>query len=76
MIKDFNVGDLVRFIKRQPSAQVSAAGIAAQARYLREKMPYMLEIGIVVENDCVQGCVVSFPSRQIVNCSTLNLEVL
>ena len=76
MIKQFNVGDLVRFIKRQPSAQVSAAGIAAQERYLREKMPYMLEIGIVVENDCVRGCVVSFPSRQIANCSTLNLEVL
>ena len=76
MIKDINVGDLVRFIKRRPSAQVSAAGIAAQERYLREKMPYMLEIGLVVANDCVQGCVVSFPSRQIANCSTLNLEVL
>ncbi len=75
MIKDFNVGDLVRFIKRQPSAQVSAKGIAAQERYLREKMPYMLEIGIVVENDCVRGCVVSFPSR-VGPVSTLNLEVL
>jgi len=75
MIKDFNVGDLVRFIKRQPSAQMSAAGIAAQTRYLREKMPYMLEIGIVVENDCVRGCVVSFPSR-VTPVSTLNLEVL
>ena len=75
MIKQFNVGDLVRFIKRQPSAQVSAAGIAAQERYLREKMPYMLEIGIVVENDCVRGCVVSFPSR-VTPVSTLNLEVL
>jgi len=76
MIKDFNVGDLVRFIRRQPSAQVSAKGIAAQERYLREKMPYMLEIGLVVANDCVQGCVVSFPSLQMANCSTLNLEVL
>ena len=75
MIKQFNVGDLVRFTKRQPSAQVSAAGIAAQERYLREKMPYMLEIGIVVENDCVRGCVVSFPSR-VTPVSTLNLEVL
>ena len=75
MIKDFNVGDLVRFIKRKPNAQVSAAGIAAQERYLREKMPYMLEIGIVVENDCVRGCVVSFPSR-VTPVSTLNLEVL
>ena len=76
MIKDFNVGDLVRFIKRRPSAQVSAVGIEAQERYLRENMPYMLEIGLVVANDCVQGCVVSFPSRQMANCSTLNLEVL
>ncbi len=75
MIKDFNVGDLVRFKKRRMSAQVSAAGIAAQERYLREKMPYMLEIGIVVENDCVRGCVVSFPSR-VGPVSTLNLEIL
>ncbi len=75
MIKQFNVGDLVRFIKRQPSAQVSAAGIAAQERYLREKMPYMLEIGIVVENDCVRGCVVSFPSH-VGPVATLNIEVL
>ena len=74
MIKDFNVGDLVRFMRRQPSAQVSAKGIAAQERYLREKMPYMLEVGLVVANDCVQGCVVSFPSQQMANCSTLNLE--
>ena len=75
MKKQFNVGDLVRFIKRRPSAQVSAKGIAAQERYLREKMPYMLEIGLVVANDCVQGCVVSFPSR-VGPVSTLNLEVL
>ncbi|HAW76492.1 MAG TPA: hypothetical protein DCW74_12260 [Alteromonas australica] len=68
MIKDINVGDLVRFIKRQTSS--------AQERYVRKHMPYMLEVGIVVENDCVRGCVVSFPSQQIVNCSTLNLEVL
>jgi len=74
MKKQFNVGDLVRFIKRQPSAQVSAKGIAAQERYLREKMPYMLEVGLVVACDCVQGCVVSFPSQQMANCSTLNLE--
>ena len=76
MKKQFNVGDLVRFIRRLPSAQVSAKGIAAQERYLREKMPYMLEIGLVVANDCVQGCVVSFPSRQLANVSTLNIEVL
>ena len=75
MIKDFNVGDLVRFIKRQPGGQVSAAGIEAGERYLREKMPYMFEIGIVVENDCVRGCVVSFPSR-VGPVATLNLEIL
>ena len=74
MRKQFNVGDLVRFIKRKQSAQVSAKGIAAQERYLREKMPYMHEIGLVVANDCVQGCVVSFPSRQTA-VATLNLEV-
>ena len=75
MKKQFNVGDLVRFTRRGVSAQVSAAGIAAQERYLREKMPYMLEIGIVVENDCVRGCVVSFPSR-VGPVATLNLELL
>ena len=75
MIKQFNVGDLVRFTKRRPSAQVSAAGIAAQERYQRKHMPHMLEIGIIVENDCVRGCVVSFPSR-VTPVSTLNLEVL
>ena len=63
MKKQFNVGDLVRFIKRKQGGQVSAKAIAAQESYLREKMPYMLEIGIVVENDCVRGCVVSFTSR-------------
>ena len=75
MIKQFNVGDLVRFTKRLPSSTVSAAGIAAGERYLREKMPYMLEIGIVVENDCVRGCIVSFPSR-VGPVATPNLEVL
>jgi hypothetical protein len=74
MIKDFNVGDLVRFTKRLPSSTVSAAGIEAATRYLREKMPYMLEIGIVVENDCVRGCIVSFPSR-VGPVAKLNLEV-
>jgi len=33
----------------------------------------MFEIGIVVANDCVQGCVVSFPSRQTA-VSEFNLE--
>ena len=75
MKKQLNVGDLVRFTSRGVSAQVSAKGIAAQERYLREKMPYMLEIGLVVANDCVQGCVVSFPSR-VGPVATLNLEVL
>ena len=75
MKKQFNVGDLVRFTRTGVGAQVSAKGIAAQERYLRENMPYMLEIGIVVENDCVRGCVVSFPSR-VGPVATLNLEVL
>ena len=75
MKKQFNVGDLVRFIKRLPSRQVSEAGIEAAERYTRQNMPYMHEIGLVVANDCVQGCVVSFPSRQMQNVSTLNIEV-
>ena len=75
MKKQFNIGDLVRFQKRLPSTTVSAAGIAAGECYLREKMPYMLEVGIVVENDCVRGCVVSFPSY-VGPVATLNLEVL
>ena len=74
MKKRFNVGDLVRFQHPKPGNQVSAKGIEAQERYLREKMPYMLEVGLVVANDCVQGCVVSFPSRQTA-VATLNLEV-
>ena len=74
MKKQFNVGDLVRFTKRLPSSTVSAAGIEAGERYLRQKMPYMFEIVIVVENDCVSGCVVSFPSR-VGPVATLNLEV-
>ena len=73
MIKQFNVGDLVRFIKRQPSAQVSAAGIAAQERYLREKMPYMLEIGLVVATHGFDP-IVAFPSRTS-SFAPANLEV-
>ena len=53
---------------------VSAEGIEAQERYLRKHQPFQYEIGIVIANDCVQGCVVSFPSRQTA-VSTLNLEV-
>ena len=74
MKKRFNVGDLVRFQKRRPSAQVSAKGIEASERYQRSHTPYMLEIGLVVANDIVQGCVVSFPSRQTA-VSTLSIEV-
>ena len=75
MKKSFNVGDLVRFQKPRQSGQVSAKGIEAQERYARKHMPYMHEIGIVVANDIVQGCVVSFPSRQTA-VSTLSIEVL
>ena len=74
MEKRFNVGDLVRFQHPKPGNQVSAKGIEAQERYTRKHMPYQYEIGLVVANDCVQGCVVSFPSRQA-TVSTLNLEV-
>ena len=75
MIKKFNVGDLVRCHRPLPSPQVSEAAIEAQDRYLRKHMPHMREIGIVIANDCVQGCVVSFPSR-VGPFATLNLEVL
>ena len=74
MQKRFNVGDLVRFQRPKPGTHVSAKGIEAQERYVRKHMPYQYEIGLVVANDCVQGCVVSFPSRQA-SVSTLNLEV-
>jgi len=38
-------------------------------------MPWNFEIGIVIANDCVQGCVVSVPSRTT-SVFTLSLEVL
>ena len=74
MKKRFNVGDLVR-LQRPLPGHVSAEGIAAQERYVREHMPWNYEIGIVIANDIVQGCVVSFPSRTTA-VSTLSLEVL
>jgi len=74
MRKRFHVGDLVRLQHPKPGTQVSAKGIEAQERYVRKHMPWHYEIGIVVANDCVQGCVVSFPSRQTA-VSTLTLEV-
>ena len=74
MKKRFNVGDLVRFQRPEPCLIVSAEGIEAQERYARKHLPWNFEIGLVVANDCVQGCVVSFPSRQTA-VSTLNLEV-
>ena len=73
MDKRFNVGDLVRFRHPKAGTMVSAKGIEAQERYLRKHMPYQYEIGLVVANDCVQGCVVSFPSRQTA-VSEFNLE--
>jgi len=75
MKKLFNVGDLVRFQHPSTDNYVTAKGLAAQERYVRRHMPYQYEIGIVIANDCVQGCVVSFPSR-ITPVSTLSLEVL
>ena len=74
MKKRFNVGDLVRFRHPSTGTQVTEKGLAAQERYIRKHMPYQYEIGIVVANDCVQGCVVSFPSRQTA-VSTLSLEI-
>ena len=74
MKKRFNVGDLVRFARPLPSGQLSAKGIEAQERYARVHLPWTHEIGLVVANDIVQGCVVSFPSRQTA-VSTLSLEV-
>ena len=74
MKKQFNVGDLVRFIRRLPSAQVSAAGIEAGERYTRQHMPYMLELGVVVGNDVVKGCIVAFPSKTTA-VSRLNIEL-
>lgn len=61
MIKKFNVGDLVRF-KHTAHLPVSADD-------------HKKQIGVVVENDCVRGCVVSFPSKTTV-VSTLSIEVL
>jgi hypothetical protein len=75
MIKKFNVGDLVRFRHPKPGKQASIKAIEAQERYIRKYVPYQYEIGLVVANDIVQGCVVSFPSRQA-TVSTLSLEIL
>ena len=75
MVKQFNVGDLVRFQHPSTGTQVTEKGLAAQERYIRKHMPHQYEIGIVIANDIVQGCVVSFPSR-ITPVSTLSLEVL
>ena len=73
MRKRFNIGDLVRFQHPKPGNQMTALGLEVAERYIRKHMPYQYEIGIVVANDCVQGCVVSFPSRQTA-VSTLSLE--
>ena len=73
MKKRFNVGDLVRFQHPKAGNQVSAKGIEAQERHARKHLPWTYEIGLVVASDCVQGCVVSFPSRQTA-VSTLTLE--
>ena len=75
MKKKFNVGDLVRCHRPLPNAQTSEAAIEAQDRYLRKHMPHMREIGIVIANDCVQGCVVSWPSRTTA-VSTLTIETV
>ena len=66
MKKQFNIGDLVRF---KPSQRA-----LSQERYFREHMPYMLELGVVVENDVVKGCIVAFPSKTT-KVSELNIQL-
>ena len=70
MKKPFNIGDLVKI--RTNGQNMSHEARAANERYLRKHMPHMFEIGLVVANDIVKGCVVAFPSRQTA-VSTLNL---
>jgi hypothetical protein len=70
MKKQFNIGDLVKM--RAIGQNMSPQASEAQRRYLRKHMPHMFEIGLVIANDIVKGCVVAFPSRQT-PVSTLNL---
>ena len=64
MKKQFNVGDLVRFKMR-----------GRQLDSLAAAMPHIRELGVVIENDIVKGCVVAFPSATT-PVSTLNIELV
>ena len=64
MKKQFNVGDLVRFKQR-----------GRQLDSLSATMPHLRELGVVVENDIVKGCVVAYPSKTTA-VSTLNIELV
>jgi len=75
MKAQFKVGDLVQF--RHPAARTARAALEAEThdRYARAYAPWLNEIGLVVANDCVQGCVVSFPSAPTnKSVSTLSIE--
>ena len=63
MKKQFNIGDLVRF--KQRGRQLDALAVV---------MPWLRELGVVIENDIVKGCVVAFPSKTTA-VSTLNIEL-
>ena len=63
MKKQFNVGDLVRFIQR-----------GRQLDSLFSEMPWLRELGVVIENDIVKGCIVAFPSKTTA-VSRLNIEL-
>ena len=62
MKKQFNIGDLVRF-KQRPRERGSTS-----------EMPHLHELGVVIENDIVKGCVVAFPSKTTA-VSTLNIQL-
>jgi len=63
MKKQFNVGDLVRFKQR-----------GRQLDSLAAEMPWLRELGVIIENDIVKGCIVTFPSKTTA-VSTLNIEL-
>ena len=63
MKKQFNIGDLVRFKQR-----------GRQLDSLAAEMPWLRELGVIIENDIVKGCIVTFPSKTTA-VSTLNIEL-
>ena len=63
MKKQFNVGDLVRFKQR-----------GRQLDSLFSEMPWLRELGVIIENDIVKGCIVAFPSKTTA-VSRLNIEL-